>query len=251
MQHMGDERVEPGPHLTASAFVAALWREQSDAELVKYSRYFTLGVGEDAEGDRFIGVRMGRVFALAVDFAALPIDEIEALLEEDIHEARAGALRIMANRARKADEETRRKLYELYLQRHDRINNWDLVDLGAWDVVGGWLRDHPRAVLYRLAESESIWQRRTAMLATLAFVRRGELDDAYAIAERLLDDPEDLVRKPIGAVLRSAGDKDRDRLLAFLDRKAPAMTRVSLRFAIEHLDEPTRRHYLALTAETN
>ncbi|HEY9425133.1 MAG TPA: DNA alkylation repair protein, partial [Microterricola sp.] len=162
------EPVDQGRRLTAAAFVAALWREQSEAELAKYARYFP-GAGERPDGDRFIGVRMGTVFALAGEFAALPLDEIEALLDDDIHEARAGALRIMANRAKAktADESTRRQLYELYLRRHDRINNWDLVDLGAWDVVGGWLRDHPRDVLYRLAESDSLWERRTAMLATL------------------------------------------------------------------------------------
>ncbi|MFF3601957.1 DNA alkylation repair protein [Kitasatospora indigofera] len=246
---MGDDRVANQGQPTAAAFVAALWREQADTELAKYARYFPCA-DEQADGDRFIGVRMGTVFALARDHAALPLDEIEALLDDDIHEARAGALRIMANRAKakSTDDPTRRQLYELYLRRHDRINNWDLVDLGAWDVVGGWLRDHPREVLYRLAESESLWERRTAMLATLAFVRRGELDDAYAIAERLLGDPEDLVRKPIGAVLRAAGDRDEERLRAFLDRHGPSMARVTLRFAIEHFDEATRRQILAGTA---
>lgn len=236
------------PQLTAAEFVAALWRAQSDAELAKYDKYFKFGAGEYAAGDRFIGVRMGTVFALASEFADLPLDQIEALLGEDIHEARAGALRIMANRAKnkKTSEQARRELCELYLRRHDRINNWDLVDLGAWDVVGGWLRDHPRDVLYELAESDSMWQRRTAMLATLAFVKHGELDDAYAIAERLLNNEEDLVHKPIGAVLRTAGDKDPARLSAFLDAHAATMPRVALRFAMEHLDEATRKHYLSL-----
>lgn len=234
--------------LTAEEFVAALWREQSDAELAKYDRYFKFGAGEYAEGDRFIGVRMGTVFALASEYAGLALDQIEALLDEDIHEARAGALRIMANRAKsqKSDDHTRQELYALYLRRHDRINNWDLVDLGAWDVVGGWLRDHPRDVLYTLAASPSLWERRTAMLATLAFVRLGELDDAYAIATLLLNDQHDMVRKPIGAVLRAAGDHDHGRLIAYLDAHAATMPRVSLRFAMEHLDEPTRKHYLAL-----
>lgn len=234
--------------LTAASFVAALWREQSDAELAKYDKYFKFGPGEYAEGDRFVGVRMGTVFALAKEFAALPVYEIEALLDEDIHEARAGAMRIMANRAKakKSDERTRRELYELYLRRHDRVNNWDLVDLGAWDVVGGWLRDKSREVLYTLAASDSMWERRTAMLATMAFVRTGDLEDAYALAETLLGDTEDMVHKPIGAVLRAAGDHDQARLLAFLDAHAATMPRVSLRFAMEHLDESTRKHYLAL-----
>jgi len=128
----------------------------------------------------------------------------------------------------------------------DRIDDWDLVDLGAWDVVGRYLLDRPRDVLYAQAGSADRWERRTAMLATLAFVRQGQLDDTFALAERLVDDPEDLVQKPVGACLREAGKQDGPRLLAFLDRHAASMPRTALRFAIERLDPATRTHYMGL-----
>ncbi len=116
---------------------------------------------------------MGAVFALAAEFEQMSLPEIEALLDSPIHEARAGAVKIMARQAgsRKASGGRREELYELFLRRHDRINNWDLVDLGAWDVVGRYLVDRPRDVLDRLAASSNLWERRTAVLATLAFVR--------------------------------------------------------------------------------
>ena len=149
---------------------------------------------------------------------------------------------------KRSTEERRAALYELYLRRIDRIDDWDLVDLGAWDVVGRYLLDRPREVLYTLAGSQDLWERRTAMLATLAFVRRGELDDTFAIATILIDDPEDLVQKPVGACLREAGKQDRPRLLGFLDEHAATMPRTALRFAIERLDADERADYLGRRA---
>lgn len=145
---------------------------------------------------------------------------------------------------RRTPEARRRELYELYLRRIDRINNWDLVDLGARDVVGGWLRDKPRDPLYRLARSPNLWERRTAIYATMAF--KDDVSDAFAIAELLLDDGEDLIHKAAGGVLRWAGDRDRERLLAFLDRHAGRMPRTMLRYAIEHLGPEERRRYLGM-----
>ncbi len=160
-------------------------------------------------GDAFIGVPMGRVFELAGEFSDLPLAEIEELLESDIHEARAGAVKVLALRAaaRGAREQSRTESFELYLRRHDRIDSWDLVDLGAPYIVGPYLFDKPRDLLDRLAASESPWERRTALYATIAFVRTGQVDDAFRIAERLIDDPHDSVQKAVGTVLRTAGDR--------------------------------------------
>jgi 3-methyladenine DNA glycosylase AlkD len=234
--------------LTAQRFSDRLDALATDAERMKLQRYFKSGAGEYGEGDEFIGVRMGSVFALAGEFGAMPLDEIEVLLECPVHEARAGAVKIMAKQAaaRTATDDDRRALADLYLRRIDRINNWDLVDLGAWDVVGRSLVDKPRDLLFDLAGSANIWERRTAILATLFFVRHDDLDDAFAIAERLLDDDEDLIHKPIGGVLRECGKRDRARLIAFLDRNAGSMPRTALRYAIEHLDPDTRAHYRSL-----
>lgn len=238
----------PGTQPTAVEFLARLQVRQSDVEQAKYQRYFKTGQGDYAEGDFFLGVRMGEVFTLGKEFAAMPPKEIEELLEQDIHEARAGAVKIMAlqMQKKKTTEDRRRELYELYLRRHDRINNWDLVDLGAGRVVGGWLMDKPRDPLYHLARSEDMWERRTAIVATSAFIREGQLDDTFAIAEILLHDTEDLINKAVCGWVRDAGRSSRERLLAFLDEHAATMPRTALRYAIEHLGKEQRAYYLRL-----
>lgn len=233
--------------LTADAILARLQAMRSDEELKKYQRYFKFGEGEYAHGDTFIGVRMGHVFALAKECVLTPPAEIEKLMECDIHEARAAAMSIMAKQyaAKKTTPERRQELFDLYLRRHDRINNWDLVDLAAWYVIGPHLVDRPRDILYKLAKSGSMWERRTAILATFSFIRRGQLDDAFAISELLLDDPEDLIHKAVGWMLRST-DVNRAALNAFLDKHAARMPRVMLRNALEHYAQDERAHYLAM-----
>jgi DNA alkylation repair enzyme len=138
---------------------------------VKIQRYFKSGEGQYGEGDTFIGVRMGQVFALAKEFIDMPPSEIEKLLESPIHEVRAGGCSIMGKQAtsKKTPESRRKELYDLYLRRHDRINNWDLVDLASYKVVGSYLFDFskPRAVLYKLARSREMWERRTAIVSKL------------------------------------------------------------------------------------
>ena len=206
----------------------------------KYTRYFP---GDDS----FIGVRMGDVFALAGRAIAMPVPGIETLLGSPIHEVRAGACSIMGKAAthRKADLGRREELYELYLRRHDRIDTWDLVDLGAHQVVGGWLVDKPRDPLYALAAS-SFWpERRTAVVATAAFLRRGEITDTLQLARILGDDENEFVQKATGWMLRYLGDIDRDALLGFLDETAAGLPRQTVRAATEKLDKPSRAHYLA------
>jgi hypothetical protein len=238
------------PALTAAAFEKKLKTFRSAEEREKYKRYFKMGPGQYGEGDVFIGVRMGQVFALAKEFIDMPPDEIETLLESPIHEVRAGALSIMDKQARrKTTPAARRKeLYDLYMRRTDRINNWDLVDVCAPYVVGGYLVDKPRAVLYKLARSKNVWERRTAIVSTYYFVRAGDVDDTFKIAELLLHDEQDLIHKATGGWLREAGKKDRPRLLRFLDRHAATMPRTALRYAIEHFNRKQRDHYLNLSS---
>jgi 3-methyladenine DNA glycosylase AlkD len=194
--------------------------------------------------------RMRHIFDLAKEFIDLPLTEVDKLLNEPGHLARVGAVSIMDKQARRrrTTAEQRRELYELYLRRHDAIDTWDLVDLGCPWVVGGYLFDQrqPRDILYRLARSTGTWQRRTAIVSTLYFVRKGDVADTFAIAEILVDDPEDLVRKAVGGLLREAGNKDRTQLLTFLDRYAATMPRVTLRYASERLDPADRKRYLAM-----
>ena len=223
--------------LTAQEFTRQLQTFQSDDELRKIQRYF-----KDDDRDHFIGVRMLHVFTLAKTFIDLPPAEIETLLDSPIHEARAGALSIMSKQAaRKSTPDSRRgELFELYLRRHDRIDNWDLVDLAAPNVIGDHLLGRPRDVLYDLARSANPWERRTAIYSTLAFVRKGDVADTFGIARLLLNDPHDLVQKPTGGMLREAGKKDEPALLAFLDIHAAAMPRTMLRYAVERLGPSVR-----------
>ncbi len=235
-------------NLTADAFITRLLAHQSDEELRKIQRYFKSGEGEYGHGDRFAGIRMGTIFSIAAEFSAMPIAEIDKLLESDIHEVRAGALSIMGKSAsaRRCPPERLAELYELYMRRRDRINNWDLVDLSAHHVVGGYLQSRPRDVLYELAASPNVWDRRIAMYATAHFVRRREVDDTFRLAELLVHDPEDLIQKVVGGLLRWAGDVDPPRLLAFLEHHGPTAPRTLLRYACEHLSAEERARILAL-----
>ncbi|HEU0185073.1 MAG TPA: DNA alkylation repair protein [Blastocatellia bacterium] len=234
--------------ITAVDFVKKLKTYRSTEELKKIQRYFKTGAGEYGEGDEFMGVRMGQIFSLAKEFIGMTPDEIEKLLESPIHEVRVGAVSIMDWQARgkKTPVERRKELFGLYIRRHDRINNWDLVDRSAPYVVGGYLVDKPRDVLYRLARSKNVWERRTAIVSTYYFIRLGDVTDTFKIAEMLLKDDHDLIHKATGGWLREAGKKDPEKLLGFLDKYAGAMSRVALRYAIERLDKKRRDHYLGL-----
>lgn len=231
---------QPTP-LTAEQFTRLLRDFQSADELRKIKRYFTSDTDQE-----FIGVRMLHVFDLAKTFIDTPPLEIEKMLDSEIHEVRAGALRIMSNQAARprTTEARRTELFELYLRRHDRIDNWDLVDLAAPNVIGNYLLGRPRDVLYELAGSHNPWERRTAIFSTLAFVRKGEVADTIAIAGILVDDPHDLVRKPTGGMLREAGKANEPALIAFLEQHAATLPRVTLRYAVERLDPEQRKKYL-------
>ena len=198
--------------------------------------------------DLIMGVRMGQVFALAKEFMDMPLDEVETLLESPIHEVRVGAVSIMDFQARsqKTSAERSRDLFDLYIRRHDRINTWDLVDRSAIHVVGSYLLDKPRKILYKLARSKKMYERRTAIVTTLYFTGQGDTADAFKLAEILLYDKEDLIHKANGWALRFAGDKDRRQLVKFLIKYAASMPRTTLRYSIEHFDKKQRDHYLNL-----
>jgi 3-methyladenine DNA glycosylase AlkD len=198
-------------------------------------------------------VPMRDIFALAKEFIDMTPNEIEVLLDRKEHEARVGAVSIMDWQARRKSTplERRRELFELYVRRHDRIDNWDLVDRAAPYVVGGYLYDRPRDQLYRFAKSQSQWERRSAIASTYYFIRKGDLEDTFAIAELLIDDEADLVQKAVGGWVREAGKRDPKRLRRFLDRHAASMPRTTLRYAIERLDTKAKRHYLGLRAKTS
>ncbi|MFT3909045.1 MAG: DNA alkylation repair protein [Ferruginibacter sp.] len=237
---------------TAREFIKKLEALRSDKEQEKIQRYFKMDEGEYGHGDQFIGVKMGQLFSLAATCIEMPVKEMEKLLESPIHEARAGAVSIMdkISRNKKTTETRRKEIYDLYMKRHDRINNWDLVDLGCLYMTGSWLFDKPRTVLYKLAKSKNMWERRTAILSTCYFIRQGEVDDTFKIAEMLVKDKEDLVHKGTGWMLRFAGGKDPKKLFAFLDKYAATMPRVLLRYSIENLDKKNKERYMNVKEKT-
>ena len=197
--------------------------------------------------DGIMGVRMGHIFALAKEFMNTSLGEVEKLLESPIHEVRVGAVSIMDFQARskKTSDERRKELFDLYIRRHDRINTWDLVDRSAIYVVGGYLFDKSRKILYKLARSKFMPERRTAIVATLYFIGKKDVDDAFKLAEFMLYDKEDLIHKANGWALRYAGDKDRKQLVKFLDKYAASMPRTTLRYALEHFDKKEREYYMS------
>jgi hypothetical protein len=208
----------------------------------------SLGPADGQSDERYAGIGMGQIFKLAREFQAMPPGEIEQLLDSDHHPLRVGAVSIMdwQARDRKTPDERRRELFDLYIRRHDRIDTWDLVDRSAIHVVGEYLVAEPRDILHELARSPRPMERRTAILSTYAFIRRDELDDTYRIAETLANDPDELVSKAVGWMLREAGMRDHARLASFLDAHAATMPRVMLRHSIEKLDKADRDRYLAM-----
>jgi 3-methyladenine DNA glycosylase AlkD len=217
-------------------------------EKIKEFGKFFISSDNKASEEIFVGVGLGQVFALANEFTGMPLEEIESLLDSPIHEARVGAVSIMDWETRNPNlPKTRRKeLFDLYLRRHDRINDWDLVDRAAPNVVGGYLFDKPRDILYKLARSEDPWERRTAMASTYFFIREDDLDDTFKLAEILVNDPNEMVQKAMGGFLREAGRQNTQRLLDFLNRHADSMPKGMIKRATEHLDGELQDRYLSM-----
>jgi 3-methyladenine DNA glycosylase AlkD len=229
--------------MNAKQFVETLKSYQSDKEYEKICRYFK---ADDAD-NRVIGVRMKKIFDLAKENTGMSLVEVEKLLEKPYYEARMGAVSIMDFQARqkKTTEEHRKRLFELYINRHDRINSWDFVDRSAPHVVGGYLYEFkkPRDILYKLARTGNIWERRTSIVSTAYFIKKRELEDTFNIAGLLLEDNHDLIHKAVGTWIRHAGKQDEQKLLDFLDTHAASMPRTMLNYAIEKLDKKQKEYY--------
>jgi len=223
------------------------------------ARYFQVRPGGYGEGDVFLGIKLGRLRVLAKPFYGTEFvaEEWLELLRSPVHEHRLVCLVVMSERARRLRRESvgssaeLARLFDTYLANTASINNWDLVDVSSPSLVGGYLMDRDRDVLYRLAGSTVLWERRIAMVSTQTFIRAGQTGDVYRLAELLLDDPHDLMHKAVGWMLREAGKRvDATELRRFLDLHAARMPRTALRYAIEHFDSEERRHYLGLRSST-
>ncbi len=220
-------------------------------------RFFKTGKGQYGEGDRFLGITVPHIRTVAMRHLDLNPDEISRLLMSIWHELRMCALLIMVEQVKRSHKKLwlkehseeegeilRRNYYQFYLRHTSKINNWDLVDLSAPTIVGEYLVDHNREILYQLADSSLLWDQRIAVVSTIALIRRNDFADIYALSEKLMHHPHDLMHKAIGWMLREAGKKDKPRLMDFLDIHSCEMPRTMLRYAIEKFPENERQYYL-------
>lgn len=209
------------------------------------SRYFKTGKGEYAEGDIFVGLMVPQARLIAKDFFHLSLSDIKKLLQSKIHEERLIALFILVRQFQKADEKKKKIIFDLYLRSTKYINNWDLVDLSSHKIVGEYLLDKDTKILYSLAKSKNIWERRIAIISTFAFIRKGKFRESLRLAEILLHDNHDLLHKAVGWMLREIGKKDIVPLEIFLEEHASHMPRTMLRYAIEKMPASQRTYFLS------
>ena len=231
--------------MTAARVIARLAELAVPADAIHLQRYFKTGPGEYGEGDVFIGVRVPVIRQAVRPYQDLAEDDIDALLDSPVHEHRFAALQILV--AQYPAESERVVGQFIGAMQRGRVNNWDLVDSSAPYILGPWLVDRDRSLLFALGESDDVWERRIAMIATFGFIRRGDASTTFELASVLLDDPHDLIHKAVGWMLREAGKRvSADALATYLDEHAHAMPRTMLRYAVEHLEPEVRAHYRAL-----
>ena len=213
----------------------------SDAEKREiFPKFFKAGKGEYGEGDRFLGVTVPNIRAIAKLHKDISIEEIRELIQSEWHEVRLCALIIMVEKSKKKDEALRKELFNLYLSQTERINNWDLVDLSCRFIIGEYLLDKSRDILYQLAQSPLLWDNRIAIVSTYAFIRKGQLEDTYALSDLMMQHPHDLMHKAIGWMLREAGKRDSERLYDYVMSHRADMPRTMLRYAIEKFSTKER-----------
>ncbi len=224
-----------------------------DEELKKYSdskkaillqRFFKTGKGEYGEGDVFLGINVPNQRRIAKEFKEIEIKEIQELLNSKEHEKRLIALLILIEKYKKETEEGKKEIFEFYLKNAKKINNWDLVDLSAGNIVGSFLLNKDRGILYKLAHSENLWEKRISIISTGTFIREKDFEDTIKISEILLKDENDLIHKAVGWMLREIGKRDEQKLEDFLNKHCKEMPRTMLRYAIEKFDEEKRQDYL-------
>ncbi|MFA6050788.1 MAG: DNA alkylation repair protein [Candidatus Paceibacterota bacterium] len=228
----------------AKDVIAALKANADPRKAGFLSGFFKTGKGEYAEGDVFLGLTVPESRLIAKEFGELNFEEIEKLLASSFHEARLIALLILVSQFKKGDQKKQKDIFNFYLAHTEDINNWDLVDTSAPQIVGGYLLKKDRKILYKLAKSKNIWERRIAIVSTYSFIRNGGFDDTLALSLVLMKDKHDLIHKAVGWMLREVGKKNEKVLSAFLDTHCLALPRTALRYSIERFPEKIRLSYL-------
>ena len=221
-------------------------RNLANPDIAEHSKhFFKTGQGEYGEGDRFLGIRVPEIRALLKKCEAVSLEAIQTLLMSAFHEVRLFALLLLVQKFAKGDDQEKTAIYELYVHNLHRVNNWDLVDSSASQIIGSYLEARDKQLLYKLAKSSSIWERRIAIMSTFYFIRNNQFEDALRLSELLLQDDEDLIHKAVGWMLREIGKRNEAVEQAYLKLYYKKMPRTMLRYAIEKFPEQERRKYLS------
>jgi len=208
------------------------------------SGFFKTGKGEYGEGDTFLGIMVPDQRRVAKKYPDLSMNDLRKIISSGMHEERLVCLFILINRYKKADSSGKKEVVDFYLRNLRYINNWDLVDLSSGPLLGDHLIDADRSILYEMAQSDDLWERRIAVMSTFAFIRKNDFGDTLRIAEMLLNDRHDLIHKAVGWMLREIGKRDQAKEEEFLKKYYKKMPRTMLRYAIERFDEEKRKNYL-------
>ena len=230
--------------MTAELLIESL-RELADEQKAKFLQgFFKTGKGQYAEGDVFWGIKVPETRQVAKAYRVMPLVEVEKVLKNSVHEVRLCGLMILMEQFKKANQADKKIIVDFYLSNTQYINNWDLVDLSCYKILGTYLLDKPRDILYTLARSKNMWEQRIAIVSTLAFIRNGELDDTLAISEMLIDHSHDLIHKAVGWMLRELAKRDEFAMIDFVEKHYSRLSRTTLRYAIEQLPEDVRKSVL-------
>jgi 3-methyladenine DNA glycosylase AlkD len=232
----------------ADEIIDALRTLGSEDKAKHLSRFFKTGKGEYGEGDKMLGVKVPETRTIVNEYKDIPLEQVQTLLDSEWHEVRLCALLILVKRmksSRTTDKE-REDIYEFYLKNTHRCNNWDLVDMSCRDILGEYIYDKDRSVLYELAESDSLWEQRIAIVSTWAFIKRGDFEFTFRLAVRYINHPHDLIQKATGWMLREVGKVDKESLTEFLEEYADQLPRTTLRYAIERYPESERNYFMSL-----
>ncbi|MDR0754022.1 MAG: DNA alkylation repair protein [Prevotellaceae bacterium] len=235
-----------------SSIIVEKLRSMGDKQKVKEMvRYFKTGYGEYAENDVFLGVGTPEMRNISKQyFKAINLSQTALLLQSKYHEVRRTGIEILVLKMEKEiDEHKRQKILLCYLNNIDRINNWDLVDASAPDLLGAFVDNKDKSILYDFAVSDNLWKQRIAIISTFYFIRKGNFEDTLAIAEILMDNKHDLIHKAVGWMLRETGKRDIETELKFLDKYATKLPRTALRYALEKFDANLREYYMTLTEQ--
>ena len=222
----------------------AILKQKNPAQSIILQRFFKTGKGEYGEGDVFYGIKVPEQRIIAKQFKELLLNDLRILILSKVHEERLIAAFILVDQYEKGEEKKKKNIFDFYLKNRKGINNWDLVDLSAPKIIGAYLIDKEKDLLYKFAHSKDLWEKRIAILSTFAFIKHGWFEDTLNISGILLNDKNDLIQKAVGWMLREIGNRDMQTEEEFLIQHYKTMPRTMLRYAIEKFPEPKRKAYL-------